>query len=257
MSTAVALRRWRREFDFEGDPDVDAVAFDTALVVSPATVRMELVPGGTRTTTLLIENPGIDPVRVQMAATTPRGLVGVEMGEIQGISFSAEPWTEIRPADFTIRPGGRQSVRVVSRLPREGAINPHYYADLTFKGTYLDGQSAGQTRSIVDLANRAVAPAPAGMIDQYALSEGDTPGHYYVEARLTNIGNVHVEPTARVYILDAQGVQMVSQTLSGDDGMLLPLNKRTYSTELDFSGVEPGFYALRANIALSPDQEVV
>ncbi len=246
-----------KEIDFEGDPTVDAVAFDTALLLSPAMVRMELVPGGTRTTTLQIENPGTDPVLVRMAATTPRGLVGVEMGEIQGISFSAEPWTAIQPAEFTIRPGGRQNVRVVSRLPREGADHPHYYADLTLTGTYADGQSAGQTRSMIDLVNRQVDPAPEAMIDQFGLSEGDQPGHYYVEARLTNIGNVHLEPTARVYLLTPQGVQALGQPLSGDEGMLLPLNKRTYSAEIDLSALEPGFYALRANVALSPENEVV
>ena len=69
-----------KEIDFQGDPTSTTLAYDTALILEPGVVEMEVVPGATRTTTLRIENPGEDPVQVQMRSRRPRGLIGVAIG---------------------------------------------------------------------------------------------------------------------------------------------------------------------------------
>ena len=245
-----------KEVDFTGDASADAVAFDTALLLEPLSVSMDVLPGATRTTTVAIANPGTDPIRVSMESVTPVGMLGVEMGQIRGIDLSAQPWTEIRPAEFTIRPGGRQNVRVISRIPEDGVQYPNYYASLVLKGLYSDGQSAGETRSTLHLANARGESRADAMVDQLSISEGPTPTQYIIQSRIANIGNVHILPLARAFLLTPQGRQIVVTALAGDDGMILPLGKRTYGAEIDLTGVEPGYYALRVTFDLGDDKEV-
>jgi hypothetical protein len=245
-----------KEIAFEGDPSVDTLAYDTALLLNPPMVDMKVAPGATRTTVVEVENPGTDPVNVDIAMTTPRSLIGVEMGELKGAELSAEPWTVVRPAQFTLRPGRRQNVRVMSRVPREGLTHPNYYADLVLKGAYADGQSAGETKSTIHLLNAKMTALVDGTIDQLSVAEGEDAARYVVQSRLTNIGDVHVEPTIRVELKTSQDQLVRNETLIGDEGPLLPLAKRTYSAVVDFSGVEPGYYALRAVASLADDREV-
>jgi hypothetical protein len=245
-----------KEVEFTGDASADAVAFDTALLLEPLSVSMDVLPGATRTTTVAIANPGPDPIRVSMESVTPLGMLGVEMGQIRGTDLSAQPWTEIRPAEFTIRPGGRQNVRVISRIPEDGVQYPNYYASLVLKGVYPDGQSAGETRSTLHLANVRGESRADAVVDQLSISEGPTPTQYIIQSRIANIGNVHILPLARAFLLTPQGRQTVVTALAGDDGMILPLGKRTYGAEIDLAGVEPGYYALRVTFDLGDDKEV-
>jgi hypothetical protein len=245
-----------KEIAFTGDPAADRLAYDTTLTLSPQVVKMNVTPGATRATVVRIENPGDDPVNVTIGAAMPRGLAGVELGTIQGSDYSAAAWTEVRPSQFTIQPGRWQNVRVISNVPADGATNPDYYADLILDGTYPDGQSAGETRSTVQLVNSAGKAAAAGAIEQLQLAEGEEPAKFVVQMRFANTGNVDVTPTARAFVLDAQGRSMRSTSLAGDDGLLLPLGKRTFSGDLDLAGLDPGYYALRSDVTLDPGNQV-
>jgi hypothetical protein len=247
---------FEREVDFTGAADADEVAYDTALLLSPPFVNMDVVPGASRTTTLKIENPGDTPVNLKLAATIPSSLIGVEMGKVRGDDFSAADWTRITPSEFTIGPGRTQNVRVISTVPTDGVAQPNYYADLTLDGAYSNGQSAGTTHSTIHLVNRAVQPSPDGIIDQLQLAEGGEPLHYVVQMRVANTGNVDVIPTARADILNPQGQSIIGGGLSGDEPPLLPLGKRTYSGELDLSKLAPGTYALHATAVLASGKEV-
>ena len=233
-----------------------AVGYDATLILEPEMVRMDVVPGATRTTALKIENPGDDPVTVRMSAKTPRALGAVELGELKGAELSAEPWTEIRPSEFTIRPGGRKNVRVLSRVPRDGVLHPNYYADLVLEGSYDDGQSAGETRSTVHLFNAGLESRIAGVIDRLSLAQSDDPSEYVAQVRFANHGTIHVDPTARVFVVSPQGNEVRSAPLTGEEGPLLPLGHRTYSADLSFSGLEPGYYALRTRVILDSEHSV-
>jgi hypothetical protein len=238
-----------REIMFEGDPNIDAVAYDTELRLSPGMVRMNVVPGGTRTTTLTIENPGQDPVEVALEAGVPRSLAGVRMGDLNGIELSAAEWTQVRPDRFTLRPGGQQNVRVISTLPDGEGDHASYYANLMLSGVYPDGQSAGQQTSIMHLFNDRVEPTIEAVVEQLNLAEVGV-GLYAVEARLVNTGSTHVEPVGRVSLINPRGSASWTADLTGETGFLLPLGQRVLGSEIDFSDVEPGFYALRASINL-------
>lgn len=233
--------------EFEGDPTIDTLAYDTALVLDPEMVRMEFAPGATRTTILSIENPGEDAVSVEVAASTPDDLRGIAMGNLRGDAFSAEPWTEIQPSEFTLRPNGRRNVRVVSRVPREGVDQPNYYADLILRGRYEDGQSAGETRSLAHLMHSSAENSPAGTIDRLLLSEGETPSEQIVQARFVNHGDVHLEPAGEVQVMSGRGTVARSR-LVAEPGPILPLGRRSFGAVLDFSEIEPGYYALRATL---------
>jgi hypothetical protein len=243
-----------KEIAFEGDPNA-TVAYDTALLLEPEMIDMVIVPGAARTAVLKIENPGSDPVNVTMGAKTPRGLLGVQLGNLDGAEFSAEPWTTIQPAEFTIRPGGRQNVRVMSRVPRKGVDHPHYYADLLLTSSYADGQSAGETRSMIHLFQPDVESKSNGVIENISMADGDQPSQYVVDMSFANTGNVHVQPKAQLFLLSAQGGQVRSADLAGEEGLLLPLGKRTFSGIIDFQGVEPGYYALRARVTADGGEE--
>jgi len=236
-----------REMAFVGDPRA-TLAYDAGLLIQPEMVDMEIVPGAARTAVLQVENPGQDPVKVKAAIGTPRGLIGVQAGDLVGVDLSAELWTVIQPAEFTLRPGGRQSVRVVSRVPRDDLNHPNYYAELVLSGSYADGQSAGEMRSTVHLAYGGAEQKPAGNVQQISLSEADKPGSFIVDVAFANIGDVHLTPSARVFLLSAQGAAVRNVALSGDDSSLLPLHTRTFSGDLDIADIKPGYYTLQANI---------
>ncbi len=246
-----------KEIDFVGDPTASGIAFDTALVIEPDEINIEIVPGATRTSTISVENPGDTAVQVSMMSATPAGLGGVELGSLRGIDLSAEPWTQAQPSTFVLRPRGRQNVRIISKVPREGVLFPNYYADLVLSGTYANGDSAGETHSTIHLANTKIESTPTANVDYVSLAATDTASVYAVQTRLTNVGNVHLDPNARVVLLTPQGVQVKSGPLEGDGGMLLPLGQRSYGTRLDLSDLQPGPYALRTIFALGAGREVV
>lgn len=234
-----------KEIDFAGDPLAEDVAFDTALLLDPDTIKMEVSPGATRSTTVLVENPGDKPVNVRMDVTTPESLRGVEYGEVRGTDFSASEWTEIRPSEFTIRPGGRRNVRVLTLPPNNGVDRPNYYADLVLKGTYADGQSAGDTLTRLTVVNVEQEGEPAAQLDQLLLAEAADRSQYVVQTRLLNVGDVDIQPAAGFVLVGQDGQQMRSEIIS-EPGLLLPLGVRLISYVMDFSEVPTGTYVLRA-----------
>lgn len=235
-----------RVIQFVGDPKA-TVAFDSTLVLKPGSIDLKVAPGATRTAVLAVENASDDPVKIEMSSRTPRGLVGVQMGDVVGAALSAEPWTKIEPSSFTLRPGGRQNVRVFSSVPADGVTYPNYYADLVLAGTYADGQSAGETVSTIHLANAELKSTPQGQIEKLSLAEGDD-SKFVVQLVFDNIGDVDFVPQATAILAAPSGAQLASVTLAGDTQTLLPLGRRSFSGEMDFSNLEPGEYKIVASI---------
>jgi hypothetical protein len=246
----------KKEIAFQGDPSIDTLLADTALVLEPETLQMQVAPGATRTTTVSIANPGDDPVNVHIDPRLPEGLRGIAMGKVRGDDFSAVPWTEIRPAQFTIRPGGKQNVRIISRVPQQDASRPYYYADIVLAGTYADGQSAGETSSLLRLVNKTVNPTPAGQIDKMLIAQGDGPSEYIAQTQFYNVGDVDIEPVDDLEVIGEKG-NAIRQRVRGETGALLPLGKRTFSGVLDFANVDPGNYVVRSTVSYGPKSNVV
>jgi hypothetical protein len=76
-----------------------------------------------------------------------------------------------------------------------------------------------------------------------AAAEG---AQYAVQARFASIGNVHFMPKCRAMIVSGMGQTVTEVELSGEEGLMLPLETRDFSGVLDFEKVEPGAYALKA-----------
>jgi hypothetical protein len=234
-----------REISFEGEPEADLLAYDQILSLDPRMLSLDVSPGATRTSIVTITNPSDEEVTVSASPSTPESLKGVVMGMLQGEALSAAEWIEIRPAAFTLRPNGRQSIRVISRVPREGVEHGHYYALLKLVSRYQDGQSAGEITSWAHLANSASPSRPEGIFERITLSELDRDaGQYAVSGRFINTGNVHLEPALHVRVLDPRGSERIRQELTGEPGYLLPLGSRDYGADMDFSGLSEGYYAL-------------
>ncbi len=239
------LPRFEREIEFEGDPAADTVAFDTEVTIEPPRVEMEAVAGATRSATVELGNPSDRPLEVALAVRTPEGLEGVAMGDIVGETLSAAGWTEMRPDSLTLAPGQARNVRVTSRLPREELEHANYYADLVVSGRYEDGQSAGETRSMLQLRHLDEDLESAGIVDRMGVSEADEPSAYVLQGRFVNAGNHELSPNLTAELIDGSGNRVETWRVQSDGGPLLPLGLRDFAVELDLSSVEAGDYQLR------------
>ena len=249
--------RFEKVIDFEGDPEIDRIAFDTNLLLDPLQISVVAVPGSTRASAVTITNPGDQPLTVEIAALTPDVFVGKAMGNMMGEELSAADWTDIRPNEFLIRPGQRRNVRVMSHLPREGVAHANYYADIVLSGRYEDGQSAGDTRSLLHVRQEAIENRPVAMIERISLSEGDVPGLFYAQLRFLNIGNVHLEPTGMMQLISEEGALLSTRRLAGEQSALLPLDSRDLAAEFDLSDLDAGNYVLRATAESGADLRIV
>jgi len=234
-----------KEIEFEGDPAVTKLAVDTALMLDPLELTIAGVGGATRTSVLKVENASEDTVEISAFSATPPSLRGVAMGELKGDDLSCAEWIEVSPAKFTLRAGGRQNIRLIARMPKADTMHANYYGLVCLRAAYPDGQGAGETRTLVCVANKRVEPAPAAQAAKMALAAAEG-AKYAVQARFANTGNVHFTPRCRAILLSAQGHTVMETELSGDEGLMLQLEIRDFSGEIDFEKVEPGAYALKA-----------
>ena len=240
-----------KEIDFTGDPKVTKLAVDTALVLEPPQVDLKCVPGSTRTAVIKVENASEDAVTIQATAAIPPSLKGVAFGELKGPELSCAKWVRISPGKFTLRGGRKQNVRVIAKMPKDKATRSNYYGLLVLKASYRDGQSAGTSTSLVTIANAKVEPAPAAQIDKFTLAGGDA-STYIIGVKAANVGSVHFLPRSRATLLGSMG-QIVNETiLSGEPGIMLPLDLRSFAGQMDFKDVKVGTYQLRAALGFAP-----
>jgi hypothetical protein len=239
------LPRFERIIDFEGDPEADAVAFDTTLTLEPLEIEIDALPGAARNEMLSVTNPSDQPIDVAIALQTPASLEGVAMGERMGEEFSAAEWSEAMPSEFTLRPGQSRNVRVMSRMPREGMDLPTYYADIVLAGTYEDGQSAGETTSRLRIRQQEVEIAPGGVFDRMGVSVGEGPSSYIVQGRFANTGNVDIALRPDVQLINTTGEVVRSWPMGDGEVRMLPLELRDFGGEIDIGDVAPGEYTLR------------
>jgi len=239
-----------REVDFTGDPEVTRLAVDTALLLEPPQTDLNCVPGSTRTAVIKLENASEDAVTIQAFATIPPSLKGVAFGELKGVDLSCAQWLRVSPAKFTLRGGGKQNVRLIAQMPKDAVTRSNYYGLLVLKASYPDGQSAGTSTSLVNIANAEVEPAPAAQIDELTLAGGDASA-YIIRIKTANVGSIHFTPKCRAALLGGTGQIVGQAVLSGEPGIMLPLQTRTFSGEMDFKDVEVGTYSLQASLSFA------
>lgn len=241
------LKPIEKEIDFTGDPSVTKLTVDTALMVDPAEIVVAGAPGAVRTASVKIENTSDEAVEVVAATAVPPPLRGVALGETKGDDFSCAAWMEMNPAKFTLRPGGKQSLRLTAKTPADAQAIAAYFATLSLHATYPDGQSAGETQALVIVENKKVEPKPQAQVMKVTLAAGEA-NQYIVQTRLGNTGNCRFMPRGLVSVIGDGGKPAVEASISGTDTDMLPLETRDGSSVLDFEKVDPGSYILKVGV---------
>jgi hypothetical protein len=233
-----------KEIDFVGDPTITKLAVDTALTLDPQQTFVTGVPGSSRTAVLKVENASEDAVDIDVSSIIPQTLRGMAMGELKGDELSCAGWMKVSPEKFTLRAGGKQNIRLTVQMPQTDKMQPNYYGQIVLRATYPDGQSAGESTSLICVNNKAVASTPAAQAMRVTLSL-DQAATYIVKAKFGNVGNVHYNPKVSAVVTSAKGEQVAQTVLAGDDELLLPLGVRDFAGLVDFAKIDPGTYTVK------------
>jgi len=245
-----------KEFDYEGDPGITSLVVGDAITLSDSWIEIEAVAGAYRAATITLENASEDPVEYTVESRIPETLKGVAMGTLRGSDLSCFQWLEAIPQKGRIAPGRKRNLRVQARMPRESFDKANYYATVKIGSKYADGQKAGETEALLCVSNTAVEAAPAASIVK-ANMVADEANKYIIQGRVANIGNVHYIPNAWAELTSSNALESFAKVLlSGEEGMLLPMQFRDYSGELDFAGIEPGSYALAIGLGYGSGSEI-
>lgn len=246
-----------REFRFAGDPRAISVAPDAGLDLSPVELSIASTPGGTRVGTITVGNASEDKVNVEVEVMLPEHMRGMTMrnpesGEIVlGEQFGCMDWLSVEPQQFELRNFGRQSVKVVARMPKD-ADRPDYYAVVKLHAKYPDGQEGGTVKAYVYVSNRRVEGS--SQVDAVQLTLGElSPSQYLVAAQFANVGNTHILPRCRAMVvsfpdnMERKRLELSSERYD-QTGNMLPFEYRMFSGVLNASSLTPGTYRLAAQL---------
>jgi hypothetical protein len=186
----------------------------------------------------------------------PPGLRGAVTGELKGEELSCTKWVKIMPDRFTLRSGARQNIRIIAEMPKAESIYANYYSRLSLRAIYPDGKNAGEVAGLVCVKNKKVESSALGQIITMTLAETDEPSHYAVAAKITNAGNIHINPTCNAAVITDEGKTVAKMPLKGLTNLMLPMEFRDFSNILDFSGLSEGIYHLWVNFEYAHNEVV-
>ena len=237
-----------KEFAFEGDQRISILHGDAAIDLDPREVLIEAIPGATRSGRLAVFNGSEEKVDVEVEVSLPEHMVNAVYGNLRGPDFDCSDWVKVSPQRFTLHGKRRQNLRILCSMPKTGLLHPNFYATLTMRTRWPDGQTAGTTKARLCVVNKKGQGNPRIMNQQLTLSES-SPNHYLVTARFSNIGDTHVLPDCRAVLSivdDVANTPRARFLLSSEKrrGIMLPLEKRNFTGVLDVSRVPPGMYRL-------------
>ena len=234
----------QKEIDFDGDPAISRIVFDAALELTPVELTILGVPGATRTAVMKVDNTADDAVDIQAALSMPSALKGVAFGDLRGEDLVCADWMAVMPDKFKLRAGGRQNIRIITKMPATGAARANYYALLNLHAKYPDGSGGGTTSAVVCVQNKTIPPEPSAQPMRLTLAEAE-PSIYIISARFGNVGNVHFMPLCTAAVSGATGPGS-KILLAGKQGTMLPLEVRDFSGVMDFSRFNEGTYTISA-----------
>jgi hypothetical protein len=244
-----------KEIDYVGDPSVKTVATDAPLFLTPTEVTLDGVPEGTRAGIIKVYNASEDVVNVKMDLEVPPFLRGIALGEVMGTDLVCVEWVQIEPEQFTLGPSEEETVQIISKLPKE-AIHAWYYALLRIRSTYKDGQNAGVKAAPICVGNKTVETKPGVQPVKVTVGLQEGP-KYIVVGRFWNVGNIHITPKCRASVVAPDGTLKAAVVLSGDPGLMLPLEMRNFSEVIDFSTLAAGYYRLMVVLEYGPKETAV
>ncbi len=181
-------------------------AVSAAFSVEPQVLEAQLPPGSYRTWVLAVRNTGEEPLEVRAG---PVDIACDEQGEPRaaetaGASRSCAPWLAVRPAEFTLRPGRTQQVRLAAATP--GGQTGGRYGGIEFvarPAEQADG-AAELSRVAAVLLTVGAAPAPQAQIEAVEVREPAGEGEAVVVlVELRNTGEVHLRPKAGTLLVKA------------------------------------------------------
>lgn len=245
------LPRIASEIAFEGDPELDSIAYDTSIIVDPDVIGVEVRPGASRSQAIKLTNPSDVTVEVTLTPEVPAELENVAIGDMMGSDLSAADWVQISPATVTMRPNSSRNVRLSARLPEDVPEHPFYYSNILVTSAYADGQTAGTSRAKVVLDRNSAAATPNVVLERLSYAAVDTEGEHVLRARIVNAGNAHtvLRPSAQMISLADDTIKTI--TLDGGGDLMLPFSVWDYAGVVDISSMEDGDYILRASFDYS------
>lgn len=242
--------------EFDGDPAITDAATDAAIELSPREITIETMAGATRNSVMQLTNASESGViEVYASLEMPEALKGGSLGELRSEELTCPQWLTVRPNRFTLRPGGRQNIKIIAKVPKSEMKYANYYARLKLQSRYANGQSAGNNSALICVNNKELKSRAAGQIMKLSLS-AEKPSKYIITALFGNVGNIHFEPKCRAVIRNAEGKIRAKTDLKGNFDPMFPLEIRGFSEVADFSVFEAGLYYVEAIMNFGPGNVV-
>ncbi len=202
-------------------PALPADSFNMGL--TPAKILEHLSPGQEKTIVYSLTNGSTsENLRIQVLVSD---WSSNEQGQLStpgagAYEFSASNWVEVSPMEFVVKPRQTQLVRATYKVPADAKSGDHLTA-LLFRQRVivppLRERSMGQLVPqglIGSLAYIAVQPEEKKFDLQsmkYIPAGENTPAQ--IRFSIQNLGNVHVNPTGNLEILDAEKHSVFSKGL--------------------------------------------
>jgi hypothetical protein len=240
------LPHYVQELDVVGDPSARQASPDAAIIIEPAQLELEVQPGAVRSGTITYRNPTDETLTMKLSVSGPKSLENISMGTLKGEDIIGSKWSTISPDTITLGPGEVRRVRVAAEVP-EGADKPYYYVNII--GQIMRGdEPAGQTRSLVAIRNKPVAPTVALQENSKVIISGGPEEGYTAMMSYANVGLMHLSPTVTFSLADtSKQNRFETFPAEAEIDQLLPLSIGRYSAKIMLTGLKPGDYALIAN----------
>ncbi len=250
-----------KEFDFKGDPTKTNVRTGAPIDLDKRDLFVDVIPGSTRTGTVLVGNGSEEEVTVQAEVVVPPHMVTARSGVgIVGEDLSCVDWVTVNPSNFTLGRYGRRNLMLVVRTPNATSMYSHYYATVLLHVTYPDGSSGGQREIRVCVNNSKGSDKHHIDATSLRVSEA-SPSRYFVAATFLNQGATHVKPVCNGLLTEAGAAGaagaaglwkkfLMTSEATGQTGVLLPFESRAFQGVLDISGIPNGVYRLTADLQI-------
>ena len=235
-----------------GDPTLISPVGQVALKVQPAEIVMDILPGGTRSMSVLVINGSEEEVKVQAETILPENMKAATTGTgTPGEELGCDQWVTLAPKEFSLKGHVQRSVSVLARMPKEATKHRDYYATLRLHVSYADGKSAGTRDALICVQNKKVADQPTVAAPVLTIAEM-SPSRYMASASFINTGATHANGLTCQGMLNLIGAGgggasiltrfLMTSEAFGQTGILLPIEARSFSGVLDISNVPAGDY---------------
>ena len=181
--------------------------------LDPAHVRLEVLPGGSTSGSLRVDNPSGEEVKIRVYLEDWRYSScsdgSKEFFPPGTMPLSCAKWIDFSPAEFTIPPFGRQAINYTVRLPQD-AKGGHF--SVMFFETDMSESGGGDVELDIKLKARLGALFVVEAKDSLACEAGLSgltvsrdSGVFKIAGNFKNSGNTDIAPRITFDIIDPKG----------------------------------------------------